>query len=149
MVAINTFPIFTEDEIKQLSLDDDGNVHTPTVNSLRQLSKNSIDQFSSYSKTGDCAVWLVSEYVYKTMELSRIAKPLAELYETLPEGAYDAYAVKLSETEIYQYYDVLKLFPEDTLIVMPHNLVWGTSSDKETYQYFCDMFRAIVDFRAP
>ena len=44
---------------------------------------------------------------------------------------------------------IMKVLPEDTLIVMPHSLVWGASADEETYAEFLALYRAIIDFKAP
>jgi hypothetical protein len=41
------------------------------------------------------------------------------------------------------------VFPEDTLIVMPRQVVMGSASNDETYAYFTAMFRAIVEYKAP
>jgi len=156
LVAMNTFAIFTEEEMDILSFDEEaGKVHTPTKNQLRSISSNNLKEFDTYSKTGDSAVWFVSEYVYTNQKYATSnVKPLmslAELYPdgNLPVGAYDEYAIRLSNTELYQYYDALKVFPEDTLVVMPRQLVLGSSSDDATYAYFTEMFRAIVEFKAP
>ena len=148
-VNVNTYAVFTEEEIRALCTDEDGNFSTYAFNQTKQVTKNNLDQFGTFTKTGESAVWLVSPFVYESLNLSKIAVPLAELYETAPTGAYDAYAVRLAETELYRYYDALKVLPEDTLIVMPHSLVWGASADEETYAEFLALYRAIIDFKAP
>ena len=149
-VDLRTFGVYSEEQIKKLCWDEEaGQVHTPSANSLQQLSHSNFEQFYSYSQTGDSAVWLVSENVYReNLDRSRI-RPLSDLYQTAPESAYDEYAIRLSETALYNYYDALKALPEDTLIVLPRQLVLGSSSDDGTYATFVAMFRAIVEFQAP
>ena len=149
VVRVNTYTVFTEEEARALCTDEDGNFSTYAFNQTKQTTKNNLDQFGTYTKTGEAAVWLVSEYVYETLNLSKIAAPLSDLYEVPPAGAYDAYAVRLCDTELYRYYDALKVLPEDTLIVMPHTLVWGKSSNEEHYREFQALHRAIIEFKAP
>lgn len=149
-VMLNYFAVFTEEEAKILSTNEKGETNTNGVRELLQRSMTNIDQFSQFSKTGKAAVWLVSEYVYESLHLNEISMPLSNLYgEDLPEARYDDYAVRLSETDLYRYYGALRELPPDTLVVMPAKLILGVSRDAETYGYFCQVFRAIVDFRAP
>ena len=75
--------------------------------------------------------------------------PLAELYGEVPKSAYDGYAIRLADTELYRYYDALKVLPKDTLILLPRNYLWGESADEESYAQFEALFRAIVEFKAP
>ncbi len=150
IVDLRTFGVYSEEQIKELCWDEEaGQVHTPSANSLQQYSHNQFKQFYDYSMTGDSAVWLVSENVYlENLDKSRI-RPLSDLYETAPDSAYDEYAIRLSDTALYQSLDALKSLPEDTLVVLPRQLVLGSSSDDDTYASFVAMFRAIVEYQAP
>ena len=91
----------------------------------------------------------MSEYVYEVQNLKKLAKPLNELFDSIPGGAFDDYAIRLADTEVYQYYDALKVLPEDTLIIMSQPLVMGQISDEAIYQEFLDTYYAIVNFKAP
>lgn len=150
IVDLRTFGVYSEEQIKELCWDEEaGQVHTPSANSLQQYSHNQFKQFYDYSMTGDSAVWLVSENVYlENLDKSRV-RPLSDLYETAPGSAYDEYAIRLSDTALYQSLDALKALPEDTLVVLPRQLVLGSSSDDDTYAAFVAMFRAIVEYQAP
>ena len=146
---LNDFSVYTEDELKPQYLDADGNLNVYAFNNAKQVSKDHLKSFGTYAMTGESAVWLVSEYVYQTQNLSEIAVPLSELFEVRPENSYDDYAIRLKDTALYQYYDALKVLPEDTLVVMPHSLVWGESANTETYAEFREMYYAIVSFKKP
>ena len=148
-VLLSAYSIYTEDELKKAYTDEDGKLDVYAYNNAKQVSKDHLNTFGTYVMTGESAVWLVSEYVYEVQNLQKIAVPLSELYETVPVSAYDGYAIRLADTELYQYYDVLKILPEDTLIVMPHSMVWGESSDGEVYAEFLKLYHAIVDFQKP
>ncbi len=148
-VLFSVYSVYTEDELKKAYTDEDGKLDVYSFNNAKQVSKDHLSTFGTYVMTGESAVWLVSEYVYEVQNLQKLAVPLSELYETRPAGAYDDYAIRLSETALYQYYDALKILPEDTLIVMPQSYVWGASADDESYADFMKMYRAIVDFQKP
>lgn len=148
-ILLSAYSIYTEDELKPTYTNEEGKLDVYAYNNAMQVSKDHLNTFGTYVMTGESAIWLVSEYVYEVQNLQRIAVPLTELYETVPASAYDGYAIRLADTELYQYYDVLKILPEDTLIVMPHSMVWGESSDGEVYAEFLKLYHAIVDFQKP
>lgn len=151
VVDLRTFGVYSDEQIKDLCWDEEAKqVHTPSANSMKQLSRDNFSQFYQYSQTGDSAVWFVSEDVYEKWGLDKTRiRPLSDLYETAPESAYDDYAIRLSETDLYRHFDALKALPADTLIVLPRQLVLGSSSDDATYALFVQMFRAIVEYKAP
>ena len=151
VLAWHGFSIYDEETLKQLYTDPDTNkLSQVAYGNAKQVNTNNLRDFSTYVLTGDSAVWLVSEYVYQYQELDQRVVPLADTFGSdLPEGAYDAYAIRLSQTALYKYYDVLKVLPEDTLLVFPKPLVIGSSSDAETYAKYEALYRAIVEFEAP
>ena len=145
------FSIYDEETLKKLYTDPNNNkLSQAAYSNAKQFNTNNIRDFSTYVLTGDSAIWFVSEYIYQYQELDQRVVSLAETFGSkIPEGAYDAYAIRLSETVLYQYYDVLKVLPEDTLLVFPKPLVIGSSSDSETYAQYEALYRAIVEFEAP
>ena len=150
-LALNTYSIYTEEELKTAYTDPNTNtLSSYAYNNAKQVNADHYKTFSTYVMTGEGAVWLVSEYVYQSQGLDTRAMPLKELFgDDLPQGAYDACAIRLADTELYRYYDALKILPEDTLILFPRSTFMGASSDKETYAEFERVYRAIVEFRVP
>jgi hypothetical protein len=119
-------------------------------NAKSSMQQN-LDVFVSYIKTGDSAFYFVSEDVYKMHpNLKNLMRPLSHIYgDAIPTSAYDEYAIRLGDTEFYQYYEIARMLPADTLIFMPAKLQMGPSSDSETYAYYEQLYRALVDFKAP
>ena len=149
-VLLSAYSIYTDEELRAAYTDENGELAVAAYNNAKQVSLDHFKTFSTYLMTGESAVWFVSEYVYRDcgLDFSHIARPLTDLYgEQLPASAYDAYAIRLADTELYRYYDALKVLPEDTLILMPHSYVWGESAKEESYRSFEALFRAIVDFK--
>ena len=149
-VLLSAYSIYTDEELRAAYTDENGELAIAAYNNAKQVSLDHFKTFSTYLMTGESAVWFVSEYVYRDcgLEFSHIARPLSEVYgENMPSSAYDAYAIRLADTELYRYYDALKVLPEDTLILLPHSYVWGESANEESYRSFEALFRAIVDFQ--
>ncbi len=141
--------VYTDEEIRAASTDEDGEFSPATYQNILQVTQNHLDTFGTYIMSGESGVWLVSEYVYEIQNLKKLARPLSELYDTVPENANDDYAIRLADTALYQYYDVLKVLPEDTLIVMSAPLAMGAVSNAETYENYLSLYYAIVNFERP
>jgi len=147
---ISTYTVYTDEEMRKLNTDEDGEFSVFGYENIKHASNENLQIFQKYLQTGESAIWFVSEYVYDNCKesFSHIARPLTDLYETPPASAYDECAIKLSQTDLYKTYDVLKVLPEDTLVVFSKSFYMGETSDSETYAQFEAMFRAIVDFKA-
>ena len=152
-VQLVTYGIFAEEELLQLysSVNSEG-VRVVDQFAYGNARKQSVDEgtsFSTYVKTGECAVWFVSPYVYETYNLSLLAAPLADVFGSQPESAADEFTVRLGDTAFYRYYSVVRVLPEDTLILLTQPYIYGKTHNENTYADFREMFKAIVEFRAP
>lgn len=148
-VMLSDYSVYTEEELKRQYTNADGDVDLYAFNNGKQVSNDHLETFGTYVKTGDAAIWLVSKFVYEYQHLDSVAVPLSELFEERPASAYNDYAIRLGDTELYKYYDALKVLPADTLVVMPQSYVWGASSDEEQYEIFKKMYYALVNFKRP
>lgn len=148
-VLLTTFSVYTEDELRPVYTDENGNIDLYAFNSAKHLSNEHLSTFGTYTMTGEAGVWLVSEFVFEQRNLGEVAVPLSELFEEMPSGAYRDCAIRLGDTELYRYYDALKVLPADTLIILPRSYVWGESSNAEKYEEFKQLYYALVNFKAP
>lgn len=164
--GLNPFSIYTEKELTAMyryTDEDTGEekMDSYAYSSAKAVNQDHISSFSDFLMTGTSSVWLVSEAVYDTAEedlareiepdgLSLIQKerlvPLAELGVSA-DLAYDAYAVRLADTAFYQYYEVMQLLPEDTLLVFSRSMVVGAVADEEIYEMHRQLFLGIVNFQ--
>ena len=108
------------EETDEWKLDKDG------MNLYRSTNAENTQNVSSYVMTGDCAVWFVSPYIYDLY-----------FHGLLTES------VKLSETALYRDYDVIKLMPEDTMVVLLRPIT-GTYAKDKAYEQAEAYYRAIV-----
>ncbi len=143
------YPNATDAELEELQKEP-RSFDTAGFNAARQANLDRYNALSSYTKTGECSLWFVSPAVYEELGIREpLAAPLAEIYgEALPDTAYDAYAVRLSQTALYQQYEALQVLPEDTLLVLTRPMIMGASSNAEQYARIKALFSAIVDFKA-
>ncbi|MBE6553700.1 MAG: hypothetical protein E7666_05085 [Ruminococcaceae bacterium] len=148
-IMLNDYAVYTEEELRAIYTDEDGNLSVVAFNNAKAVNSDHLSTFGTFLMTGESAIWLVSEFVFEERNLSTLAVPLTELFETVPASAVNDYAIRLGDTELYQYYDALKVLPADTLLVMPAHFVWGESSNQEKYDEFRAMYNAIVNFKKP
>ena len=148
-VAINPYSIFTEEELKALFTNEKGEFNVYGYNTAKAQTQDQFSTLGNFVKTGETAVFFVSPMVYEELNLQKLAQPLSNLYETIPANAYDTHAVYLKDTAFYQYFEAIQFLPEDTLIVILQPLVFGASSNSETYASFLEFYQNIVNFQAP
>ena len=138
-VALAQFSIYTEDELVALYTYTDPEtgeerVQTDGLVAARHYNAERIQSLQTYMMTGECAVWLVSPYVYETM-----------MEGQLPVSA----TAVLGDTALYGYYEALReQLPPDTLIVLTQP-VMGAMSDPASFSQAQDYYHAIVGFTAP
>jgi hypothetical protein len=150
-VGITSYPFYTEGELRALYTDPEtGDFDGAAFNMAKGQNTNRLKELSTYMGTGECSIWLVNTSVYEAQHMSeKLAVPLTDTFGTKPAGAYDDYAIRLGDTAIYQYYEALQVLPADTLIVFTRGYFMGASSNKETYEQFKTLYKAIIEFQAP
>ena len=133
-VTLNQHSIFSEEQLTKLytekneesgetKFDQSGYLSAKNYNTER------IQNLQNYVLTGECAVWLVSEYVYTTMFDGKIV-----VVDSRP----------LSETWIYQTFDAIKALPDGMMVILtrpPH----GTLAEDENFALAQGYFNALVN----
>lgn len=149
-VGLTKYLIYDPEKLKTSCTNEDGVLDEWAYTSGTQTSSNNFKNFDTYVATGDVALYLVSEYVYsKRPDLGvNMMRPLNTVYgDALPTSAYDAYAIRFTETAFYQYYQgVLSFIPEDTLLLIPAKTLFVSD---EAYQDYESLFLAVLNFQAP
>lgn len=149
-VGIVSYPFYTEEELRDLYTDPEtGDFDGAAFNMAKGKNTDQLDTLQSYMMTGDCSIWFVNTSVYEAQHMTERAVPLTETFGTIPTGAYDEYAIRLGDTAIYQYYETLRVLPEDTLIVFTYPYIIGASANQQKYEQFKALYRALIEFQAP
>ena len=152
LAELVTYPIYTEAELKAKYTDENGTLSDYSYRVAVNANTDRLNALKNYMMTGQCSIWLVNSFVYEEQSMgARLAKPLSEIFgeEGAPVPTYDAYAVRLGDTALYQYYSALQVLPADTLVVLTQRFVMGASADEAYYEQCTDLFRAILSFEAP
>ena len=121
-VAFKSLSIFNEEQLTEQftyyyeeygeeRLDRDG------MNLYRSTNVENHQNMQTYVMTGDCAVWLVSSYVY------------SEMFEGKVQVVATA---KLTDTAVYRSFDAVKVFPEDTVVVLMRPIM-GTYAEEKHF----------------
>lgn len=153
-IALVTHRVLLEDKLVALEkeTDADGN----KVNSIdRTFNTQQYNDFYDYIQTGESSIMIISPDLYS--EICKVdsdrdgkADRIVTLYEVFgnkPAGAYDDYAVRLGDTEIYQSFAALRVLPEDTLICfLEPNWKGAKNSNEDYYNREKEIFRAIIEY---
>ena len=118
--------IYSKEEIQAAQKDQ---VFIDTV-----FNSSEYSTLNSQYKTGSCSIYLLEEWLYRELlkedgTTDRL-KPLSEVFGETPEGAIDAYAVRLGDTELYKNSPALRVLPEDTVLCMHEDLVGQRDYEK-------------------
>lgn len=150
-IQLVTYGIYTEEElIAMYSRENSEGVRMLDNFNYGNAKKQNTDEgtaFSTFVRTGECAVWFVSPYVYEQYGMETLATPLSDIFgNKLPEGAANDYAVRLGDTAFYRAYAAVRELPADTLIVLTQPYIYGKVSKDAFYENCRDMYIAIVNF---
>ena len=136
-----TYQIYSKEQILAIESENDSKYVDRTYNS------DQYQTYSSYLKTGETSVYFLDPWLYAELRDEDRLVPLSQALGTVPESALDEYGIRLGDTELYEKYKVMQLFPEDTVICLTYpNWKGSRNSDEKLYELDCEMFRAIVTY---
>ena len=139
------YEIYSKDQILEIEATTDANGDAGYVD--RSYNSDQYQTYSNYLKTGETSIYFLDPWLYAELRNEDRLVPLTEALGEMPESAFDEYGVRLGDTELYEKYKVMQLFPEDTVICLTRpNWKGSRNSDEKLYKFDCDMFRAIVTY---
>ena len=143
-----TYQVASEQQIKDMEAETDENGN-PKYSINRQYYTNEYSNYSNMLITGEFALCFLDPWLYEGLANSDRLKTLTDIFGEIPDGAVGDFGVRLGDTAMYQYYDVLKILPEDTVICLLKPYVFGETSKEDIYARSVSMFKAVVEFEAP
>ncbi len=143
-----TYQVASEQQIKDMEAETDENGN-PKYSINRQYYTNEYSNYSNMLITGEFALCFLDPWLYESLANSDRLKTLTDIFGEIPDGAVGDFGVRLGDTAMYQYYDVLKILPEDTVICLLKPYVFGETSKEDIYARSVSMFKAVVEFEAP
>jgi len=134
-VSLGQFTVFSEDQLKEIYTDYDEVSGEPKLDqngymTAKEHNTERIQALQNYLITGECAVWLASEYVYTSMFDGKIA-----VVDSRP----------LSETAIYQNFDAIKQLPEGMMVLLTRPPFMGTYAEDDHFAAAEAYFNALVN----
>lgn len=114
-----------------------------------KYNTDEFNNFSQFTMTGECSVFLISPHLYATLSSAERLLPMTELYKDreLPQGVTeDGNGIYISQTDFYNYHPAVQVMPDDMILCILKPMVWGGSSDEASYAKEKAFFCAIADF---
>ena len=141
-VTIVSYPIYSEDEIKEVEGRVDEKGEPIGVSIDRYTNSQNYQHFFSYLQTGSASVMFVSPYLFE--QLSARGGVLADLSAILG-GSAQILGVALRETSLWRENSAIRdKLPEDTVICLMMPTVLGNASDS-SYQNAVDYVKALLN----
>ena len=133
--------IYSKEQIKEIeerNSESEDPIYIDTV-----FIANEYSALNSQYKTGNGSIYLLEEWLYRELlkedGTTERLKPLAEVFGETPEGAIDAYAIRLGDTELYKNSPALHILPADTVVCL-HEKIFG----QKNYEKEVDAFKLIA-----
>ncbi len=118
-----------------------------------EFNMNSMTEYYQQIFGGDAVICLLSPYMYGVVREGDGFLPLSEVFETVPDSAYDDYGISLLKTEFGQYFNGINDLPDDTILCVRRLSTMATfkgqEKTKKAHEANLDLFRKMVEFRAP
>ena len=141
-VNVNTYQIYSEDQIKAIVADTDAAGNPGIVD--KSYNSTEYRNYSTSLGTGENSVYLLDPWLFEDLKNNgRLAK-LSDVLAETPNGAIDEYGVRLGDTALYQEFEVLQVLPEDTVVCLMKQLVAGRVAKDKFYSQEKAMFASIV-----
>ncbi len=149
-IAINDIVYMTADQIREAQAD--AEAHGEEFALDRQSNAQTAEQFTYEVMAGDCLLCFLAPDQYQSVADAEAFVPLTEIFDVIPEGAVDAYGLRLCETKFYKYYTAVQVFGEDTIVALKRlttvNQMKGEKMEKSHADHM-DLFRKIGTFEYP
>ncbi len=136
---VSVYEIYSEEQIRAYNATAPEGAAIDTNRNSSQYST-----YSTYMQTGESAVYFLDPWLYESISKDYLM-PLGDVLSGIPDGAMDAYSVRLGDTKLYEEQAALRLLPADTRICLMRPLVWGENRNEKAYGFAKELFAAIVN----
>ncbi len=115
--------------------------------------RTSMTEFYQQIAVGEIKIYLLSPYMYSEVKENGIFMPLSEIFDEIPESAYDDCAISLLKTDFGKHYNGINDLPEDTLICIRRltdvSKVGKAEKEEREHTANVELFKKMVEFDAP
>lgn len=110
----------------------------------------SMKEYEQQIMGGDAVICLLSPYMYEIVHSANGFIPLSEIFEEIPESAYDDCAIVLSETQFGKHYNGMNDLPKDTLLCIRRLSSFaqfkGEAATRAEHEASVELFKRMVAF---
>ncbi len=114
------------------------------------LRGSAFTQAKTYITSGEMLICIIDEYWYTMFKNQGLFLPLSDIFEEVPENAYDEYGVRLCDTDFGKYNSVFSELPENTMLCMVKQSELSAFKNQkeaeERYEYHLELFKSILSF---
>lgn len=115
-----------------------------------EFLQTSMTEFNQQIFTGDSVICLLSPYMYENVHEEGGFLPLSEIFDEIPDSAYDDCGIILSETDFGKDFQGISALPDNTILCMRKistMSAFGSKKKSEKQQQdYLTLFRNIVNY---
>ncbi len=147
LISLTTVTILSDEQInalKEAAKEDGETIYYDPAGRTQMFN-----QVKSWLVGGEMPLAVLDPYVYKLFDGLGLFVPLTEVFDEMPEQAYDEYAVSLDQTDFIRYHSDLGEFAENAVICLVKPTVISSLSgntQEARYQVHLELFKNIVLF---
>ena len=134
LISLVNYQVASEEEIEA----SEGSISS-------SYSASQYQTYENYILTGDCSICLVSGYLYEGLKNHDRLIPLSDLLGKVPENAFDAFSVKLSDTDLRTRIKGWENLPEDTYLCVLRPGIIGASSKTSYFDAMREIYAQLID----
>ena len=149
-VALAMLMIYSDDQIKEIEKNRDED-EDRIIN--RSQNAGELEKFQNLIVSGEYYVCLLEPWLFDMVNKEGGFMSLEDAVGYRPENAANDYAIRLSDTELGQYYDALGLLDKDTYLCIRFpgavQEMTGKGKNSDSFKEAVAIVKAIIEFKAP
>lgn len=109
-------------------------------------------KFEQLILAGEYSICLLDPAIYENVKESGGFRALSEVFETIPDAAFDEYGIRLADTGFARYFTNASGLPEDTVLCLRRESTMSflnRSRAEEQYALYVEVFKKIAEFKIP
>ncbi len=149
-VNIVAYNIYSDEEIREEQSLAEAETRGFVFNTTHH--SKTIENYNTYTMSGECSVYLVSPHLYQTLSTADPSRLMSikDLYaeDELPAGVTeDGNGIYIKYTHFYKYNEHVRVLPDDMILCFLRPVKFGKNNNEAAFERDKAFFRSIVDYR--
>lgn len=137
--------IYSDEQIKEMQKQAASEKRKLIVNT--EMNAQELQKFDQLILAGEYSVCLLDPTLYERVRSAGAFCKLADVLGYKPEYASDDYSVRFKDTEFAQYFGAFKNMPDDTVLCLRTQSVFGGNKADEKYEVSKEYFKKIIEYK--